>query len=184
MSIVVVDLDDIKEETVTEKRWSWPCWDASRAPTYQAQRNNRTIWNVDFDKIYISSLRWQLHETYCTVNRHIQDHIYSILNLHLVCLREFYKSLFLSVSLLIHHLVHAVHVPRPHHALHAHQKLPTHIFVVTFGTGQSRHSPPLHSLWQWWQQTVSQQVEPPLGLLGFSSSLSTSTDSFSSLLQP
>ncbi len=63
--------------------------------------------------------------------------------------------------------------------------LTTHYFCfVTFGTGWSRHSPALPTLWQWWQQAISWRVKPKLGLPGLSISLSTSTDSFSSLLQP
>ncbi len=47
----------------------------------------------------------------------------------------------------------------------------------------SGHSPPLPNLWQWCLRAVSGRVKPQLGLLGLSSLLSTSTDSFSSLLQ-
>ncbi len=46
--------------------------------------------------------------------------------------------------------------------------------------GWLRHPPSLPSSWQWWQQTVSRWVKPQLGLQGLSSSLSTSSDSFSS----
>ncbi len=60
---------------------------------------------------------------------------------------------------------------------------PYAIFVASFGTGWSEHSPALPSSWQWWQWAASWQVKPQLGLPGLLSSLSTSTDS-SSLLQP
>ncbi len=69
--------------------------------------------------------------------------------------------------------------PTTSFTLSMHLDLTMHYFV-TFGTGWFGHSPALPSSWQWWQQAASWQVEPQLGLLGLSSSLSTSTDSFSS----
>ncbi len=41
---------------------------------------------------------------------------------------EVHKWLFPSVSLLVHHVLHAVHAPRPHHAPRPLRKLPTHFF--------------------------------------------------------
>ncbi len=79
---------------------------------------------------------------------------------------------------------HSLSSSTPNFPLSMSLNLTTHfaitIFVVTFGTGWSRHSPPLPSSWQWWQWAASWQVKSQLDLLGLSSSLSTSTDSFSS----
>ncbi len=58
------------------------------------------------------------------------------------------------------------------------------IFVVTFGTGWSGHSPPLPSLWQWWQQAISWRVKPQLGLPGSSSHRLSSYTQMSSVTEP
>ncbi len=61
---------------------------------------------------------------------------------------------------------------------------PWTIVVVSFGITWSGHSPALPISWQWWQLAASWQVKLQLGLPGLLSSLSTSTDSLCSLLQP